>query len=40
MQPYQDGEDADEGNDLLQYLPQDLFMDLTDEDLLESSDNE
>jgi hypothetical protein len=37
MEPYQNGEDAAQGDDLLQYLPADLFMDLTDTDLLESS---
>jgi hypothetical protein len=34
----QDGEDADEGDDLLRYLPRDLFMDLADEDLVNSED--
>jgi hypothetical protein len=40
MEPYQDGEDVDKGNDLLQYLSSYLFMDPAEKDLLKSSDDE
>jgi hypothetical protein len=38
MEANQDKEDADKDNDLPQYLPRDLFFNLTDKDLLKEED--